>query len=636
MLKLIQKLTIIGCVFVASQVLYSQTSKEDPNLQAAFQAQGSLKLLDAKQLFQKVVINPKATKKDQCEALRELAIIEWKFYNKYKEAKALLHKADSIGDYRSETWLKLLRVEAESNNYAKAIEAGQKAIILSESKADKNYSKYKFCKAILDEAISQVNTDKSHDISKLSEAGLILKEVLYTNPTHVNAANILLGISLLLKDGDTAMKTWLSYNRFTNVNSAYAYLKPAAEQLNQILPNWNNSPLTTSEQEQIIEGLGKSRFYEYARVLAKLFKLKEAETSSNTKHIVAYANYINDVKSLTNTYYRLVSTENNSSEDFINALRSKNRLLFKQLTLNEKQQDTFSTRTFRDSIRSKFGSMYLISTSSASRTTGLVLGHIVNERIRNIEQYGHNADFTFTELDKMVSNGYPSWFWENRGAGGYALRGGFLRIKSMFNYLAIDAWERVTDTVKRSKIEKSIEDNLFASDLNTDIKIIRSAVAKKIELDALDTLYKRLVADGFEGISLQLKFIEQYELYRDNATMFAHEGRHSIDRVVLGDGYRALGSAKIEYRGRLSQIAFSASPKLELSNMLNGIGSSPTGQSNKMILDVIETFINANKGNIPNFETSMQPIAQIYKLTDAQIINCIKNADPFYLAYSKN
>ena len=635
MSKLYLKLVVLLSLFTVLQSLHSQASKEDPNLQAAFQAHGSLKLIDAKQLFEKVVINTKASKKDQCEALRQLAIIEWKFYNKYDEAKALLHKADSIGDYRSETLLNLMRIEEESNNYSKAIEAVSNAIALSESEADKNYYKYKYCKVILDEVIFHIDSDKPFNINKLNKASLMLKDVLDTNPTNVNAADILLGVSLLLKDGDTAMKAWLAYNKFPNIESAYTYLQPAAEQLNEVLPNWNQ-PIATKEQTKIIDGLAKSRFYEYARVLVKLFKLSKASTDTSTKHIVAYANYINDISSITNAYYRLASTENKGSDDFIDALRSKNQSLYKQLVVNERQQDTFSARNFRDIIRSKFGSMYLITATSASRTTGLVLGHIVNERIRTIEQYEHSADFTFTELDMMVSNGYPSWFWENRGAGGYALRGGFLRIKSMFNYLAINAWDRVTDSVKRGEIEKSIKDNLLASDLDTDIKVIRSTVAKKIELDALDVLYNRLVADGLKGIELQLKFIEHYELYRDNATMFAHEGRHSIDRVVLQEGYRALGSAKIEYRGRLSQIAFSASPKLELANMLNGVGSSPTGQSNKMILDVIETWINDNKENIPNYEFNKQAIAQVYKLTDLQIINCIKNVDPLYIDIKNN
>ena len=155
---------------------------------------------------------------------------------------------------------------------------------------------------------------------------------------------------------------------------------------------------------------------------------------------------------------------------------------------------------FRDLLREKFGTVLIVSSSSASRQVGLVFGHIVNERIRNIEQYDHSADFTFTELDMMISNGYPSWFWEDRGAGGYALRGGFLRIKTMFKYLAISAWEKVTDSVKRQKIEQSIQANLLESDLQTDIKVIRAAVAKKIELDALESaLSARLKQKNLHG-----------------------------------------------------------------------------------------------------------------------------------------
>ena len=117
--------------------------------------------------------------------------------------------------------------------------------------------------------------------------------------------------------------------------------------------------------------------------------------------------------------------------------------------------------------------------------------------------------------------------------------------------------------------------------------------------------------------------------------MFAHEGRHSIDRVVLGDQYRALGSKLIEYRGRLSQIAFSEYPKLELSNMLSGVSSTPTGQSNKMIIDVIENWITNNVKSISDYNTKQLPLAQVYKLTDAQIISAIQAVDPFYIDFIK-
>jgi len=52
-------------------------------------------------------------------------------------------------------------------------------------------------------------------------------------------------------------------------------------------------------------------------------------------------------------------------------------------------------------------------------------------------------------------------------------------------------------------------------------------------LDALDGLYNELKTQGYQGVQLQLKFIEHFEAYRDRATMFAHEGRHSLDRKVI-------------------------------------------------------------------------------------------------------
>lgn len=630
MIKLVSNILII-CSILTSSISGAQNSKDDPNLQAAFQAQGALKLEASKQLFQKVVANSEANKKDRSEALRQLAIIDWKFYKDYNKAKIKLQLADSIGHYRSETWINVLRVEAESNRFSNAIDAGRKAIALSESEADKTYYKYKYCKVILDEAIIQINEEKLVDEKKLSEAALILSQVLSTNPTNVNAADILLGISLLQKDGVTAMQAWLSYYRFSDVENAYDYLKPAALELNKILLNWNTSSLSTNEKIGLIEALAKSRFYKYVNVLAKVFNFRTLSTDKTAKDIIAYADYIEEIMVFTNEYYRSVSLIKSKSEDFISGLSAKNEQLYKQLLVSETKIDSFSTDNFRDLIRSKFGNYYLIGGTSASREVGLVSGHIVNERIRNIEQYGHSADFTFIELDMMVSNNYPSWFWENRGAGGYALTGGFLRIKTMFKYLAINAWDKVSDKVKRSKIVKDIETNLLSSNLDTDIKVIRSALASKLELDALDTLYNKLKIEGLKGIELQLKFIEQYELYRDNATMFAHEGRHCIDRVVLQEDYRALGTATIEFRGRLSQIAFSTAPKLEVSNMVNGIGSSPTGQSIQMISDVLENWIILNTEKIKGYDSTKQPLSQLYKLTDNQIITCIKNVDPFYI-----
>ncbi len=606
--------------------LNSQNAKEHPDLLAAFQAEGSLQLENSRLLFEKVASNPSASKEDQCKALRALAIQDWKFYSNYDGAIDKLRLADSIGNYASETWLKRTRIEEEAKHFSKAMDAAQKAISLSASEADKTYAQYKYARVILNQALHQINSNIAFNKALLTEAVQILQDVLDKNPTHVNAADVLLGSALLLNDGETSLKAWLSYYRFANVESAYSYLKTTAKTLEQVLPIWNKRPLNQIEQTSLIHALAESRFYNYANALAKTFNLTE---QSNIQNIVIYADYVNEVETLTNTYYRQATTEEINSDDYVETLVSKSEVLYEQLETTTKT-DTFSFQNFRSLIRKDFGAVLMLGSTSASNIMGLIYGHIVNERERTVEQYGHQADFTFTELDMIVSNGYPSWFWEDRGAGGFAIPDGFLRIKTMFKHLGISAWELITDPIKRSKAEFNIQDNLLTSTATSEVSTMLPALGKKLELDALDALYNDLVSQGYKDAELQLKFIEAYDALRDNATMFAHEGRHSLDRVILGDDYRNLGAATIEFRGRLSQIAFSESPKLEVANMLNGVGTTNNGIANQMIVDVFDKWIKENKQLINTFNETKLPITQLYKLTDDQIRQCIRLADPFY------
>jgi hypothetical protein len=316
---------------------------------------------------------------------------------------------------------------------------------------------------------------------------------------------------------------------------------------------------------------------------------------------------------------------------FLDKLFAKNRELYIALLPTKSKSHSYSLPVFRELIREKYGTALMIAATSSSKITGLIMGQIVNERIRNVEQYGRSADFNFTELDMMVSNGYPSWFWEDRGAGGFAIQDGFLRVKTMFKYLGIEAWTKVSDPIRNEKIKDKINSNLLTSNGLSDRSNVLSGLAKKLNLDALNQLYSSLKEKGLTGIELQLKFIETYDSLRDNATMFAHEGRHSLDRIFLEDEHQNQGIVMTEYRGRLSQIAFSDSPKLELANMVNGIGAHGAGKSNQMIVNVLEDWIKSNSKLIQGFNKNMLPISQAYLLTDDQIRTCFREVDPFYI-----
>ncbi len=620
----------IGVVFILcmlSSGVVAQNINASAQLQAAYQAEGSLQLKKSRDLFNKVVTNDKATKEEQCKALRSLAVQDWKFFKDKETAYKRLSKADSIGDYRSETWVILNRIALEAGQYKKALEAAEKSEQIATSDADKQYAKYKYCKAVLQEAMAQYELETPINIALLKKASITLQDVLAVNPTNVNAAEVLLGISLFLEDGDTALKAWFAYYRFSDLNSVYAYLKKPATKLQVILSKWNTTTLNDQECIELIKALGQSRFYTYAKIMA--LKLGE-KNNTELEKIILYSTYLQELKSYTNEYYREMTLEEGSTDEYISFITSKSEKLYTDLISTEKVKDTFSMQNFRSLIRTKFGTVSILGRTSSSNVMGLVMGQIVNERIRKVEQYGHSADFNFTELDMMVSNGYPSWYWEDRGAGGFAIQGGFLRVKKMFKYLGISAWESVTDSVKRKKAENKIRKTLLESSLSSDKNTVLAGLASKLELDALDQLYDQLVQKGYKGVTLQLKFIELYDLYRDNATMFAHEGRHSLDRIVLQGEYSSLGTATIEYRARLSQIVFSESPKLELANMVAGTGSTGSGMANTMIVEVAEEWIQENTPKIKGYDKNKLPIAQLYLLTNDQIRSIYRNVDPFY------
>lgn len=621
---------IVVCFF--SSYILAQDIQPSTQLQAAYRAEGSLQLKKSKDLFNKVSTHEKATKEEQCKALRALAVQDWKFYKDKETAYKRLLKADSIGDYRSETWIIISRIAQEYGDYKKALTAAKKSEQIATSDADKQYAKYKYCNTVLIQAIAQHDNNASFDKTLLEEASMILQDVLSVNPTNVNATDTLLGISLLLEDGNTALKAWLSYYRFSDINSVYAYLKEPAKTLQRTLTKWNQETIHNDDKVAMVNALAQSRFYTYARIMAMKFGNSNDIIRNNTQlqHIIAYSKHLEELTAYTDEYYRKMTLEEGDTDTYIDHIVSKSETMYTTLLSTEKVKDTFSMQNYRRLIRSKYGTVSILGRTSSSPIMGLVMGQIVNERIRKVEQYGHSADFNFTELDMMVSNGYPSWYWEDRGAGGFAIQGGFLRVKKMFKFLGISAWENVTDSVKRRKAEKKICKTLFESTLNSDKNTVLAGLATKLELDALDQLYNQLTKEGYKGVSLQLKFIEHYDLYRDNATMFAHEGRHSLDRVVLQEKYSALGTATIEYRARLSQIVFSESPKLELANMVAGTGTTGSGMANTMIVEVAEKWIKANTPQITGYDKNKLPIAQLYLLTNDQIKSIYRNVDPFY------
>ena len=257
----------------------------------------------------------------------------------------------------------------------------------------------------------------------------------------------------------------------------------------------------------------------------------------------------------------------------------------------------------------------------------LALGHIVNQEKARVEQYGYKPEFTYTQIDMMVSNGFSSWFWENKAIGGWATDKEIIRVREVYLSGPIQAWKMLTDSLERRKTKKVI--NEFLGNLNENQIEVAKGLAAKLKFDAVRALYQDLASKGLSGKDLKLAFLSKYEQYRTEASLLAHEGRHSIDQKYMPVAFEAWSNEIREFRGKLSQIIFAPEPRLELPGMLTSIsGDSGHIKANKRIVAVAIDWIKENKEHISGYTDKKSAFAQMYLLNNRQIRECYKQADP--------
>ncbi|MEP6621328.1 MAG: hypothetical protein ABJE47_18525 [bacterium] len=130
---------------------------------------------------------------------------------------------------------------------------------------------------------------------------------------------------------------------------------------------------------------------------------------------------------------------------------------------------------------------------------------------------------------------------------------------------------------------------------------------------------------GRRGLDPQSAFETAYGVYIDESSVFAHEGRHAIDRTL---GLANLGAAELEYRAKLSEVAFAPHPRLALAGILDAPtgDSTPHGLANARLARRLLDWMAVH--GAANARTGHARLLDIPRLTDAQIIAAMRSLDP--------
>lgn len=610
-------------VLISLSVLCINCTEHNPSIELADAAYDQFKLVKSRQILNAIVQNDTLKKDQKYLALTRLAFQDWKYFNNYNSAKKRLLEAVSVRESAFDGLMLLSRIEREYGNYNKALNTSLKAKKIARTKNEINAAHIAYAQTVFEIIVNAIENNQQYDKTLLNETIKLLSNILEHNAGMPKPSKLLLALALLNNDGENVLKAWKSYFHIQEIEETYPYLLTSAIKLKNICKEWNGKKLNINSEEKLIIALADSRFYEFIPVFVMASKNRK-QYNQAVKDILSYALYLKEVKGKTDAYYRLIAVEKENEKEYKNWLSARKKQLWNSVSFLAKKK--YSRENFISETERHFGARGFEGGTASYKGFNLCLGHIVNQESAIVKQYGYTPEFTYTEIDMMTSNTFPSWYWENKASGGWATENEIIRVREAYLKRPFLEWNTVTDSTTKKEIE--LLNKTFISSKGSSTLKEQKGLERKLNYDASTDLYKNLQNEGYKNTKLKLAFLNRFKHYRMEATILAHEGRHSIEKRYMLEQFSEWDNEEREFHAKLSQIIFATEPRYELAGMVADLNETGHGKANKRIVDIALNWVKKNSGKIKGYSESKSEFSQIYLLTNSQIKQLFKQVDP--------
>jgi hypothetical protein len=592
----------------------------------------SLDLKGTERVLQRILAGTEEPPKVRAEALRMQARIAWKFYEDPERARELLEQAANLKEKEYEVVTLLSRVQRESGRFEKALASADRAIELAASQRQWAEASGLWAQAVCEQARVQVEQGRPFDKPVVEQGVTVLKEVLREVPGYPGPSRTLLALALLAGDGEAAWLAWRSYFNVAEDDRPEGVLAGPYDLLVDVLPRWQGGRPNRQEGVALIRGLGDSRFYEYGRLFARLFLENDSfDDVPDVRDRLLYADTIEAFRKIAEDYYRMLALGKKDEVAFENALLEEARRLWSALSFGMGPPE-FSLQTFSTEMKTRFGAHIILGGTGNYRGKVLIMGHLVDQQRRTVEQYGFQSEFSHLRYDMMVSNGYSSWFWDGRAAiGGWATANEMASVGSGSGGKSYKMWWLVTDDFERAKAERYIADRLKpeAEAIRKSLSAPLYGLSRRMQFEGVQARIDGLRDGGLEAEDLVSTFVRWYARFHVGKSIFAHEGRHSIDQKFFADDWKRWSGGEKEYRAKLSEITFSSDPYLALADLLaQSVNRSQHGKANLKIRKTLVKWMAAHQDEIEGIHAGKPLLVQAHLLTADQIRRCFTDADP--------
>ncbi len=628
MTKSIILLFVLGAICACNASLGSDIDSTSNSIQDGRNAYFQMDHATAYAIFTNVWRDTNQTLADRTSAGRSLSKMDWLLYENDQQALKRLSNLQALDYGQTELFLLKSRILRGQLKWDKAILAAQHALDLSTSQTEEYHALLAYCASIFEKSKAQVMLFKGINLGdpELQKGYTLLHTMAEDKPGDVDIAKLYLGYSLLLKNGPGAFKGWMSYYRLTDPSQVHTSLVSAIDVFKEALWGYEmgNEHLKI---KVIIKGLAESGFYEYAMLVKNHHYGPNLPADKELNEIANYHQFLTKTDSITKRFYLQTVSGTAKQKPYKKALSLAGKTLWDSFAWTTNAPD-FSVDQFEEELNKRFKTVMEFIT--ANGYFGLHMGHVILDDSKIIHQYEEKAEFRYVAIDHMVSNGYSGWFWDGAAeTGGWANDDeSFLQVRSAYTTGPVRSWQHITDSIEMIKSQKDLVVLTLKDDSLARVNpyAFLPGLSMRIAYDQTKMLLDSLSGRGLTGGALRLSFINSLERITQGASIYAHEGRHAIDKK----NNTFTESEELEYTAKLSEIYFSKKPMLSFNAIMSrniGDGTSH-GNANLRVIKGLVAWIDKHQQEITSFDTQRPTLPQMDQLTDEQLRAAIRSLDP--------
>jgi len=565
-----------------------------------------------------------------------LATLAWRYFGDPAAARAHLDAAEALGVRPSDAPAERSRMAAALGDFEGARAAARRSLAAARTADERARASMAFGGAVLGEALAaardgadgarrdaggangareDANGAPATDGGALArEALALVRAVVDDEPGSLAPSRMQVGLALLAGDGPAALAGWRSYFHLAPGAEATGLLARPARQLARLLPGWSGRRGPTSGR--VAAALAGSRFLAEALLAGPL-----------PRELRAYARFTLRLERLTDSCYQQIAAGHGDVAAYRREVMREAHALWPALDWPGSPR-RLTDEALAAELDARFGALVNFGTTAGYED--LHMGHRVVDDRRVVSQYGHTASVRFIELDTMVSNGFESWAWDGRAQhGGWADESTIVQVRPAVAQGSIKAWRALRDPAEAAKARADVARDSAGDDARAaaDPHAFLPGLSGRLRRQGLERLLARVAAAGATGDALRVAFAAAYERATVDSSIFAHEGRHAIDRGLAGQSFTP---AELEYRANLSQVAFSPEPRLDVARIFDAnIGdATPHGQANLRIVVGVVAWMKGHAPEVRGLDRARPLLPQFDRLTDDQIRAVFASMDP--------